>query len=405
LFLTIVFFLLFSLLSVPILFLFAEVVAAIITRPSEENPWSNEPRPPTAVLIPAHNEEKGISSTIEAIKEQVSESDRIIVVADNCSDQTAEVARCQGTEVVLRQNSGKVGKGHALDFGLQFLKKNPPVVVAMFDADITISHGTLDRIIRKAHTFKKPIQAKYILKSPDDGGARKRISAFAFLFKNFIRPLGLSRLGGGCLLTGTGMAFPWEVIKNAPLASSNIVEDMQLGIDLSIAGAPPVFCPDSLVKGDLAPDITAASAQRTRWEHGHILTLYNQAGRLFHQAIIQRRLDLALLGLEVAVPPLASLVILLGCNFIVALVLYLFELIPISILTGFTALVVLLLISVVTGWWFFGRTMLTFHHILSIPFYILWKIPIYVRFLFKPQKEWVRTERKSGTGEKTNIGE
>ena len=214
-FLTIVFGLIILFLSVTILFLFAEVFAAVMSRSGDANTWLNEHHPTAAVLIPAHNEEKGIGSSIEAINKQVSERDRIIVVADNCSDQTAEIARSMGAEVLLRQNNEKKGKGYALDFGLRFLEENPPDVVAMFDADVTISPGTLQRLTKKACLFKKPVQAKNIMNPSDSGGAMDRISALAFLFKNFIRPLGLSRIVGGCLLTGTGMAFPWELIIDA----------------------------------------------------------------------------------------------------------------------------------------------------------------------------------------------
>jgi cellulose synthase/poly-beta-1,6-N-acetylglucosamine synthase-like glycosyltransferase len=403
LFLTIVFALIILFLAVPILFLFTEVVAAVIPGSDEENSSSNEPRPSAAVLIPAHNEEKGIGETLAAIKEQISAGDRIIVVADNCDDKTAEIARSTKVEVLLRQNSEKKGKGYALDFGLRFLEKNPPNIVAIFDADISISPGTLCRLLKEVHISKRPVQAKNILNPSADCGSRERISAFAFLFKNYIRPLGLSRLGGVCLLTGTGMACPWEIIKDAPLAGSNIVEDMQLGIDMAVAGAPPVFCPAALVKSDLAPDNKAARVQRIRWEHGHLITLYKQTVRLFRQAIIQRRLDLALLGLEVAVPPLSSLVFLLNCSFIVALFFFFAGFIPVNIIAWFIALIIILSISIIMAWWLFGRATIPFRYLFTVPLYIFWKIPIYIKFLLNPQKEWVRTEREDGTYKRTKI--
>jgi cellulose synthase/poly-beta-1,6-N-acetylglucosamine synthase-like glycosyltransferase len=69
------------------------------------------------------------------------------------------------------------------------------------------------------------------------------ISALAFLVKNLVRPSGLKQLGFPSLLTGTGMAFPWSIIRSVSLASGNIVEDMHMSLDLAIAGHPTLFCP------------------------------------------------------------------------------------------------------------------------------------------------------------------
>jgi len=69
------------------------------------------------------------------------------------------------------------------------------------------------------------------------------ISALAFLVKHLVRPSGLKQLGFPSLLTGTGMAFPWLIIRSVSLAISNIFEDMQMSLDWAIAGHPTVFCP------------------------------------------------------------------------------------------------------------------------------------------------------------------
>ncbi len=383
----------FGLFAMVIVFLFVEVLAALLSRTQYELRRSSESRPVTTVLIPAHNEESGIVKTLEAIKLQLLPHDQLLVVADNCSDMTAKLARTSGATVIERNDLGRRGKGYALDFGIAFLKKNHPEIVVACDADITLGANALEKLIWKAYLLQKPAQGKYLLKLPGDCSPRTHVSAFAFLFKNFVRPLGLSRLGGGCLLTGTGMAFPWDLIKDAPLASGNIVEDMQLGIDLAIAGNTPVFCPDVEVISDMAPDTTAERTQRKRWEHGHILTMRSQVRRLFVEALKQRRHELLLLGLELAVPPLASLVLLWSGLFCIVMILTVMHILPISLFISFAFLALLLLITIVSGWFRFGREMLPLKHIIVIPFYILYKTPIYMSFLIKPKKEWVRTSR------------
>lgn len=391
------------LLAVPVVFLAAEVAAALLPVAAKEETATKGARPTAAILIPAHNEEQGISATLVSIKEQMSDRDRLVVVADNCSDQTAAVARAAGAEVLERQDVECRGKGFALDFGLRSLAENPPEVVVICDADVIIGPCALARLVGNAQRLQRPVQAKYIFEPPDAAEASIRVSAFALLFKNLVRPLGLARLGGGCLLTGTGMAFPWDLIKDAPLASGNIVEDMQLGIDLALVGKVTDFCPEAVVSSAMAPDTASAREQRTRWEHGHLLTIRQQVGRVLWQAIKQRRLDLFLLGLELGVPPLASLVLLwLGLSGMATL-LVLAGFLPAALAAGFCILGLLLAVAVLSAWCRFGRELLPLRHLLSIPLYVLGKIPIYIGFLLKPQKEWVRTAREDEARRREDI--
>src|SRR5262249_35290567 len=163
--------------------------------------------------------------------------------------------------------------------------------------DCAMEAGSLDQLMRTAAATGRPAQAAYVMDAPPEGGAKSQLAAFLFALKNVVRPRGLSRLGLPCLLTGTGMAFPWELIRSAPLASGNIVEDMQLGIDLALAGRAPLFCPAATVRSELPAARSAANSQRTRWVHGHVRTMLTQAPRLFAAAIRQGRPSLLGLAL------------------------------------------------------------------------------------------------------------
>src|SRR5437588_325245 len=100
------------------------------------------------------------------------------------------------------------GKGYALDFGLRHLEADPPQIVVILDADCRMENGALAKLKREAVRTGGPVQALYLLAESRDGESRRgRLSRFAFLFKNGVRPLGLRRLGLPCLLTGTGLAF------------------------------------------------------------------------------------------------------------------------------------------------------------------------------------------------------
>ena len=88
---------------------------------------------------------------------------------------------------------------------------------------------------------RRPVQALYLMTAPPGSAINHQVAEFAWRLKNHVRPLGLKALGLPCQLMGTGMAFPWGVIRSAELASGFIVEDLKLGLELAAGGHPPAF--------------------------------------------------------------------------------------------------------------------------------------------------------------------
>ena len=379
--------------SVPIIVLFLECILAGLPGWSRKSE-SQDLQPLVTILIPAHNEASGIAATIKALLPQLKAADQLIVIADNCTDETAKISRALGATVLERNNLQQRGKGYALDYGLKTLENNPPDVVVMVDADCRVEPGAIQNIAQKAIATARPVQALYLMETPPNPTPKDSVSALAFLVKNLVRPQGLAQVGMPCPLTGTGMAFPWSVIRQISVASGNIVEDMQLGVDLAIAGTPPQFCQEALVTGILPQQQQAATQQRTRWEHGHLQTIRTQVPRLLGASLRQRRLDLLVMALDLCVPPLSLLVTLwlavLIMGAIAAILGVSWYPIILAALDG-----VLLMSAIICAWAKFGRDTISLATLLSVPTYILWKIPLYFTFIFKPQKEWVRTERDS----------
>lgn len=384
------------LLSIPVAVLGIECIAALFpTRRSDRAAPTSDPKTSnlkTAVLVPAHNEAIGIQRVLAQLLPQLSSGDRLVVIADNCTDETATIARSTGATVIERQDTTRRGKGYALDYGMAFLAADPPDVVVIVDADCLVQQGTLQRIAQQAAATDRPVQALYLMEQPTQPRPKDAVSALAFLVKNLVRPRGLAQLGLPCLLTGTGMAFPWSVIRQVSLASGNIVEDMQLGIDLAIAKRPPLFCHNTRVIGLLPQQEQAATTQRTRWEHGHLQTILTQVPKLLNAALKQKRLDLLAIALDLSVPPLSLLIMAwLAATGLAGLA----GILGVSWLPAFVLAIegVLIFIAVFSAWMRFGRTELPARTLLAVPFYVLWKIPLYFAFLVRPQTEWVRTER------------
>lgn len=379
------------LLFIPIGVLFVECLAAALLRRYISRETCRH-RPTIAVLVPAHDEAGGISATLKTVLPQLTHHDRLIVIADNCSDETAAVAKAAGAVVIERCDAENRGKGYALDFGLKFLAPNPPEVVVVVDADCLVAEEAITQISCLAAAQQRPVQASYLLAQSAKPNPAAAVSILAFTVKNLVRPLGLAQLRQPCLLTGTGMAFPWAVIHKVSWASGNIVEDMQLSLDLLLAGYPTVFCAEAAVTGSLPQQKQAAVSQRTRWEHGHLQTLFSQVPRLLKAGMAQKRFDVLAIALDLSVPPLSLLIILwltaLITASIVGLTLGLYTPMLLLLLEG-----LLILIAVITAWATFARQTLPLVTLLSVPLYILWKVPLYLAFLSKPQTKWVRTER------------
>jgi cellulose synthase/poly-beta-1,6-N-acetylglucosamine synthase-like glycosyltransferase len=349
-------------------------------------------RPRIAVLVPAHNEEAGITSTITSVLNQLQAGDRLLVVADNCSDKTAEVAGAAGAEAHIRTDLHHRGKGYALDFGVRCLADNPPEILIIVDADCIVSPGAIDRLARASLQCALPVQALYLMRVPADSGPMKKVAEFAWIVKNLVRPLGFHRLGLPCQLMGTGMAFPWAAISSASLANGHIVEDMKLGIDLALEGKPPMFCPHALLYSTFPTSAAGTQSQRTRWEHGHVSMILSEAPRLFAEGIRRKKLDVIALALDLCVPPVALLTLLVLALSTCALAFWFLTgaLAPLVLATGVLGA---LGISILLAWWSYGRTTLSASNLGMALIYALAKIPLYLRFFVNRQVEWVRSKR------------
>jgi cellulose synthase/poly-beta-1,6-N-acetylglucosamine synthase-like glycosyltransferase len=347
------------------------------------------------VLIPAHNEETTLPRTLASIQTQLSPTSRILVVADNCSDQTSRVAHRAGVEVLERHDDLHHGKGYALAFGIEWLKTDPPDVLIIVDADTQLQPGALVRLQQAAITTGRPCQAVNLLSPPDRPTRWDWISTFAFRVRNLVRPLGNSVLGIPCPLLGNGMAIPWPVLDRVSLATANIVEDVQLGIDLTIAGFAPCLVREGRVSGTLPASTRSASAQRRRWEHGRLATIVRQVPRLVVEAVRQQRWELLWMAFDTAVPPLALVVMLVSLLSVVAIALTVVGQLWWPALVSLSA-ALLLALAIGTAWRKFGRD-IPGSALLVVPLYVLCKLPMYAAFVVQRQRQWVRTDRQTST--------
>jgi cellulose synthase/poly-beta-1,6-N-acetylglucosamine synthase-like glycosyltransferase len=346
-----------------------------------------------AVIIPAHNEGEALIPALRDVRAQMRSGDRVLVVADNCVDDTAAIARAAGAEAIERRDTSKIGKGYALDFGVQYLRPNPPAVVIIIDADCRLGEAALNNLAAACLETGRPAQAINLMTAPAETDVNYKVAEFAWRLKNLVRPLGLYSFGLPCPLMGTGMAFPWKTIETARLASASIVEDLQLGLSLANAGFAPRFCPSARVTSVFPISATAARGQRTRWEQGHVMTLLTSVPRGLYNAIIQRNRDLLVLILDLSVPPLSLLVMLLGSILVASALATFFGSRPTALIISLVSFLAFAF-AVFIAWRKYGRDLLPLRSLLSVIFYILDKLPIYRNLFSGSRPKWTRTERE-----------
>ncbi len=345
-------------LLVPVTFLLVEVLSAL-RKGRERDKELPKRRPSIVVLVPAHDEEKVLGHALRAILPQLEPSDRLVVVADNCSDSTSEVARSHGATVVERQDPVRIGKGYALDFGARYLEADPPEVVVVIDADCIPEDGAISQLARAAASSGGPVQAAYLMTAPAGSQEETQLREGMVLLKNLV---------------------------------GNRVDDMQLAVDMAIAGAPPRFCPGAHVLNLLPAEPGASRVQRSGWMQGHLRTLVAQVPRLLSSAFRLRRPDLAILALELSVPPLSMLILLWTLASVFTLLVCWGRGIRwplVAVAYGTVAL------AVAGGlfWTKFGRARVPAKALLAMP--LLFRQSIIAAFAaaFTRPKPWVRTSR------------
>jgi hypothetical protein len=236
----------------------------------------------------------------------------VIVVADNCADATAAVARGAGALVLERRDEARRGKGYALAHAFAASRDDGFAdAVVVVDADTDASPNLLAAFAARLEAGASAAQAHYGVRNAAESW-RTRLLAIAFALVHGVRSRGRERLGLSCGLRGNGMAFTHDVLARVPYAAFSIVEDVEYGIQLGERGVRVAFVDEARVLGDMPGSERASRSQRDRWEEGRRALVRRHAGALLRAGVAARdpvRLDLAA---DLLVPPLAQLAALVA---------------------------------------------------------------------------------------------
>jgi 1,2-diacylglycerol 3-beta-glucosyltransferase len=384
-------------------FLFLLVVSVAALLPRRKSRVERAPTSRFLIVIPAHDEEPVISKVVAsclAVDYPRTLFD-VLVIADNCSDGTALLARTAGAQVFERFDESKKSKGHAIDDLIVRMEQNGELgaldALVIVDADTIVSSRLLvafDDRLRMGHDW---IQAYYTVANPDDSW-RTQLLSYAFSLFNGIMPLGNTRLGLGALLKGNGMCFSVRGLRRVPWHCHGLVEDLEYAWTLRTEGERVVFEPDVAVYGAMLSRGGKATAdQRRRWEFGRREVRNKYVPRLLRS----RKLNVwrKAIGLCDLTLPAMSVLGVLYLALAVFDVLYLVGLLGAPVSTVRPILIACLGLSTVSLGLYalspFLVLRLPWRYALSIgafPLYLCWKL--WISIGGRPDR-WVRTPRES----------
>jgi cellulose synthase/poly-beta-1,6-N-acetylglucosamine synthase-like glycosyltransferase len=332
------------------------------------------------VVVPAHNEELMVASTVRSLRaasEQHAGSVEICVVADNCTDSTAQLALAAGATVFERNDPTRKGKSHALQFGLEqlLISATPPDIVAFVDADTEVSPEFIKAVADAVRRGASVVQVHY---APADGDEPiRRIRRLAFALIHWVR------LGLGTSLKGNGMAYRWDIAAQG-LGGSGIVEDAEMSLTLAERGIRVVFEPRATVWGHMAGDWSAAAVQDQRWEHGRLALFPRSLGALGR--CIARNPRAANGAIEVMAFPL----ILVSAFAIAGAIIE-----STTAATSFVGIapIVLILGYVLIGWFAARVAPRDLVGLASLPLYVVHKLRVLTSPGRRP-KDWITTSRR-----------
>jgi cellulose synthase/poly-beta-1,6-N-acetylglucosamine synthase-like glycosyltransferase len=376
---------------------FSEVLAGCFALRKERTPPVAVPSTPshrTTVLIPAHNEGAGMLPTIRNIQAQLGPNDRILVVADNCTDDTAAIVQAAGVEVVVRGDPARRGKGYALEFGVRHLGLNFPDVVVIMDADCRLGENALRHLSDSAMASGRPVQSLYFMLAPENAPLGNGVKLFAWRVRNWIRPLGLKLFGLPTQLFGTGMAFPVSLLLKRDMGKGRLAEDLALGLALASAGYPPLFVSKARVHSHFPVSQAGSEQQRQRWEKGHLDNIVDLVPGALAKSLRDGNLGLAALAIDMAVPPLSLLVLITAVCGILGGIAFVLGAPPAALVIPSLSML-LFVLGTALAWTAVGRDVLPLRELLRLPVQAIQKLGFYHRILSgKATSAWIRTDRK-----------
>ena len=234
-------------------------------------------------IIPAHNEEKVVGNLIESLKKQTYDKNLydIYVIADNCTDETAKVAKQSGAIVYERFDEAHKTKGYALQWFLKKkIKENADYdAFFVFDADNIVDKNFITNMNKKLCQGEEVVQGYRDIKNPTDNWITAGYALFYWTMHRFYH-LARYNIGLSPLLNGTGFMVKFDVVKPNGWETETLTEDIEFSLKQIIKGKKLGWATDAIVYDEQPTSFKQSWSQRSRWTVGHMQCLKIYTGQL-----------------------------------------------------------------------------------------------------------------------------
>jgi len=246
-----------------------------------------------AIIVAAHNEDRVIGQLVENLH-LLNYPDSlydILVVADNCQDNTAKIAKAGGALVYERTSTDEKGKGFALEwmFNKLFAMKKQYDAVVIFDADNLVHLDFLMEMNSRLCKGERLIQGYLDAKNPNDTWI-SGVFAISFWVVNHIWHLAKYNIGLSSVLGGTGMCISMDILRKYGWGATCLTEDMEFTMKALLEGIPTTWAHDAIVYDEKPLTFKQSWDQRKRWSQGHFDVASRYIGKLFKEGIKQHNI-------------------------------------------------------------------------------------------------------------------
>lgn len=347
------------------------------------------------LIVPAHNESAIIARTIASLKNVDWPADRfrVLVVADNCTDDTAAVARAAGAEVLVRNDAANRGKGYALQHAFASSRDaHRADAVVVVDADSEVSPNLLRAFAARIESGSQAVQSHYGVRNPM-ASWRTRLITIAKGSFHIVRSRARERLGLSCGIRGNGWCVTHRLLEAVPYNCFSLTEDVEYGIAIGLAGYRVAYADEAHSDADMVSGEEIARRQRQRWEDGRSALIRSKTLPLLSHAIKDRSALCLDLGIDLLVLPLSSVAINVIALGMLAAIGYWLGLSPALFLWLTLGCFAALVAYVVRGWALSGVGLQGIWDLARTPWFLAWKLLLNLRR--RESNEWVRTKREN----------
>ena len=344
-------------------------------------------------LIPAHDEETIIAKCVRSIMSMDYPRDRmrIVVIADNCKDRTASLARSEGADCMERHDPVLIGKPQALAWGIKSLLGRQWDACVIIDADTVVEGNFARALAARGPLNSVVVQGYFATLNENDSWLTRLAGILARCRYELAYPL-RTKAGLNCPLTGNGMCIGRDLLAMSGWQAFSLTENWELYASYTAAGIRIHYAQDALLYSLEVSSLKQGYSQRRRWLAGRMLVANKWVTELAGSRSISLHQKLDIIAELTALPPVLHLSIaMLVSMAAVALIPAPYgAIIGILTITSVGSLVAQATISIARHP-NPGATIMAFAF---LPFYIVWRLVTAARTLLTlTDQAWQKTAR------------